>query len=123
MKSASCKAKGRRAAKEVKAAMLARFKMLKDDDINVTSSGTTGEDLTLSPRARAFIDLSPEVKNQESLNIWAALAQAESNAGEHTPVVFFRRNKSKMYAALAADDLLDLYVRINELEDELEKAR
>jgi hypothetical protein len=66
-----------------------------------------------------------EVKNQEALNIWAALKQAEEDAvtmfekrwrtvseslrprGD-TPVVFFKRNGTKMYAAIDAEELLRL---------------
>lgn len=50
-----------------------------------------------------------EVKRQESLNIWAALAQAEAaSPTAQIPVVAFRRNGSGWYAALPLDDLLEL---------------
>jgi hypothetical protein len=51
---------------------------------------------------------SIEVKVQEALNIWAALTQAQDNAGEHIPLLCFRRNKTEMYAALKLDDLIKL---------------
>ncbi len=81
---------------------------LEDDDIRVTPSGVTGEDLNLSPEARAIFPIAPEGKNQESLNIWKSLEQAESNAGEHIPVLFFKRNRSKTYVALEAHVFLNL---------------
>lgn len=109
MKPSSAKAKGRKAAKEVKALMLEVFPELTADDVVVASSGQTGEDLILSARARRLLPLSSECKNVEALNIWAALAQAESNCKEHTPVVFFRRNRSKLYAAIPAKELIILY--------------
>ena len=98
MKTSSAKAKGRRFAQEIKDLMLENAYILEPDDIVVTSSGDTGEDLKLSPAARKVYPVSIECKNQEKLNIWEALKQAESNAGGYTPVLFFRRNRSKNYA-------------------------
>jgi len=44
------------------------------------------------------------------VNIWAALAQAETNAApEDLPVVFFKRARSKMYVALDAERFLALW--------------
>jgi len=51
-----------------------------------------------------------ETKNNEHLSIWAMLRQAERDAtarGE-SPIVFFKKNDTKLYAALDADDLLEL---------------
>ena len=44
--------------------------------------GESGEDIKLSPAARKLIPYSFECKNQEKLNIWEALSQAEENAGD-----------------------------------------
>lgn len=46
-----------------------------------------------------------EVKNQERLNIWAALKQAEEDAGARgkTPLVIFKRNRSGWKVAMDAD--------------------
>lgn len=52
-----------------------------------------------------------EVKRTESLNIWAALKQAEEAAGSQTPVVAFRRNGSGWYAALPLADLFEIVRR------------
>lgn len=50
-----------------------------------------------------------QCKHVESLNIWAALAQAESEASPlDLPVVAFKRNRSPWYAALPADELIAL---------------
>ena len=89
MKTSLAKAKGRRCANEVKELILRSFhNILDSDDIVVTSSGDTGEDLKLSPKARALFPVSIECKNQERLNIWEALEQCRENAGDYTPVVF-----------------------------------
>lgn len=50
-----------------------------------------------------------EVKRVEKLNIWQALAQAESDSDPGLiPIVPFRRNRGGWYVALRADDFLDL---------------
>lgn len=110
MKTSSAKAKGRRAAQELRQMILELNPELKADDIVVTPSGVTGEDLKLSPAARAVLPLAIECKNVEKLNIWAALEQAESHCDieENEPVLFFKRNRSKLYAAIDAQVLLSL---------------
>lgn len=73
-----------------------------------------------------------EVKNDERLSIWAMLAQAERDCPPPsvdysittTPIVFFKRNGSKVYAAVDADTMLRLlrlestYAEFKELNDE-----
>jgi hypothetical protein len=50
-----------------------------------------------------------QIKRVEALNIWTALAQAEGEASPlDIPVVAFRRNRSKWFAALPADELIAL---------------
>jgi hypothetical protein len=77
--------------------------------------GASGADLLLSPAARRVFPFYVECKNQEALNIWAALAQADkgSIASSPTPpltapLVVFRRNKTETYAALPFSTLLNL---------------
>jgi hypothetical protein len=70
--------------------------------------GASGEDLLFSPAARRVYPISVEVKNQERLGIWDALEQAEENSGEHQAVLFFKRNRTKFYAALDAEYLVEL---------------
>lgn len=55
------------------------------------------------------LDVHLEVRRRETINIWACLAQAERDArDDHLPVVVFRRSRSRWYAALPLDALLDL---------------
>jgi hypothetical protein len=121
MKTSSAKAKGRRFAQEVKDLLLKAATSLEEDDIVVTSSGDTGEDLKLSPHARDVYPVSIECKNQEKLNVWEALKQAETNAGIYTPVLFFKRNRSKAYAVVSAETLVNLvrYYKKGDRTDEL----
>jgi hypothetical protein len=103
----SAKAKGRRLQQEVRDAILATFDaQLQPDDVRSTSMGASGEDLLLSPAARAAVPFSIECKNVESLNIWKALEQAGGR--QHPPLVVFRRNGTKAHAALPFDVLLEL---------------
>ena len=70
--------------------------------------GDSGEDIQLSPAARKLIPYSIECKNQEKLNIWGALEQAEKNSGDSKPVLIFKRNRSKTYVVLEIEDFIDL---------------
>jgi hypothetical protein len=114
VKTSSCKAKGRRACQEVQELLYKYAPLLRPGDIEVTSSGATGEDLKLSPTARETYPLVIEVKNTETLNIWKALKQSEDHLAKksdvdqslHSPVLFFRRNRSKLYAAIEAETLI-----------------
>mgnify|MGYP001429573182 CR=1 FL=1 len=68
--------------------------MEKEQETNDNSSGETAE--------------NTEAKNQEKLNIWKSLEQSETNSGNHTPIVIFKRNRTKTYVALEFDKLLEL---------------
>ena len=70
--------------------------------------GDSGEDVQLSPAARKLIPYSIECKNQEKLNIWSSLEQAEKNSGDSKPVLIFKRNRSKTYAVLEIEDFIKL---------------
>ena len=68
----------------------------------------SGEDIVLSPAAKKAIRYSFECKNQERLNLWKSLEQAESNCEDRTPVLVFKRNRSKTYVALEFDHFIEL---------------
>ena len=108
MKTRSAKAKGRRLQNKIRDLLLEEFKDLEPDDIRTAIMGETGEDIKLSPAARRKIPYSFECKNQEKLNIWDSLKQAESNAGKHIPLLVFKRNRSKIYATIEFERLLEL---------------
>ena len=108
MKTQSAKSKGRRLQQEVRDLILETFNELEKDDVRSTSMGASGEDLLLSPAARKLFPFATECKNQEKLNIWSSLEQAETNAGKHIPLLIFKRNRSKTYAVLEFGKLLEL---------------
>lgn len=115
MKTSSAKQKGRRGCVEVKELLHKHQPNLKDDDVIVTPSGVPGADLRLSPKAQETYPMVIEVKNQERVNIWAALEQCEAhkNKNNHTPVLFFKKNRTKLYACLDADTLVKLFAQVN----------
>ena len=113
MKPRSAKNKGKRLQNKVRDIILEKFDKLEPDDVRSITMGDSGEDILLSPAARRLFPYSVECKNQEALNIWSSLEQAENNSGKHTPLVIFKRNRSKTYAVLEFDKLLEL---LNESE-------
>ena len=108
MKTRSAKSKGRRLQNQIKELLLESFKELEPDDVRSAIMGETGEDNKLSPAARRQIPYSFECKNQEKINIWESLNQAEENSGDYPPVLIFKRNRSKTYAVLELEDFIDL---------------
>ena len=108
MKTRSAKNKGKRLQNDVRDLILETFKELEPDDVRSTTMGDSGEDILLSPAARKLFPFAVECKNQERLNIWDSLSQAEWNAGPHIPLLVFKRNRSKTYVAMNIDYLMDL---------------
>ena len=108
MKTRSAKNKGKRLQNKVKELLLESFKQLEEDDIRSAIMGETGEDIKLSPAARKLIPYSFECKNQEKLNIWDSLKQAEENSGVYDPVLIFKRNRSKTYSVINIEKFIEL---------------
>ena len=108
MKTRSAKAKGRRLQNKIRDLLLEEFKELEPDDIRTAIMGETGEDIKLSPAARKKIPYSFECKNQEKINIWDSLSQAEENSGDYDPVLIFKRNRSKTYAVINVQKFIEL---------------
>jgi len=117
MRTSSAKAKGRRLSQSLKELILSRFGNLEQDDIIVTPSGVPGEDIQLSPRARKYFPYSVECKNQEKTNIWAWMEQAEQAARKYPALLIFSRNRSKIYACMDAELLLDLIQKANKVSE------
>jgi len=110
MQTRSAKAKGRRLQDEVQEMLLEHFKdTLEPDDIRKAIMGESGTDLKLSPAAKRVFPFSVECKNQEKLNIWGALKQAQENTVEGTdPLLIFKRNRSDTYVSLRMETFLKL---------------
>jgi hypothetical protein len=111
VKTSSCKAKGRRTCAHVRERLLFWAPDLKDGDIAVTPSGVTGVDVYLSPAAKCVYPFAIECKNQEALNIWSSLKQAQSHVkseSDGTPLLVFTRNREDVFVALKLEDFLRL---------------
>ena len=108
MKTRSAKNKGKRLQNKVRDLLLETFLDLEPDDIRSAIMGETGEDIKLSPAARRLIPYSFECKNQEKINIWDSLQQAEENCGVYDPVLIFKRNRSKTYAVINIEKFIEL---------------
>ena len=108
MKPRSAKNKGKRLQNKIRDLILEKFDILEPDDVRSITMGDSGEDILLSPAARKLFPFSVECKNQEKLNIWSSLEQAEINSDKHIPLVVFKRNRSKTYAVLEFEELLKL---------------
>lgn len=71
--------------------------------------GESGIDIKLFGESKSRFPYAIECKNQERLNIWDALKQAESNKGDLLPLLIFKRNRTKTYVAMEWDDFIDLW--------------
>ena len=109
MKSRSAKNKGKRLQNKV-AEILIEEMGIHADDIISTPAGWNGEDIILSSAARKKFPFAIECKNRETLNVWEALKQAETNAkrAELNPLVVFGRNRTEPYAIIT----FDLFIRL-----------
>ena len=47
-------------------------------------------------------------ENQEKINIWESLKQAEENSGDYPPILIFKRNRSKTYVTLDLEEFLKI---------------
>lgn len=104
----SRKSKGRRLQIFVAKTIRELFK-LEDRDAVSAPASVPGEDIILTERAKKLFPYSVECKNQEKVNIWEAIAQAERNAREgRTPIVVFSRNNAPTYVAIDFHKFLEL---------------
>ena len=108
MKTRSAKNKGKRLQNKVRDLILEKFTQLEEDDVRSTTMGDSGEDVLLSPAARKLFPFAVECKNQEKLNIWSSLEQAETNSGKHIPLLVFKRNRSKTYVTVELEEFIKL---------------
>ena len=109
MKTSSAKAKGRKLQDLVRDRIRSVYtEILETNDIESQVMGMSGEDIVLSPAAKKIIPYSFECKNKERLDLWKSLEQAESNSQGRSPVLVFKRNRSKVYVAIEFDQFINL---------------
>ena len=107
MKVQSAKAKGRRLQQWIRDQLIEKLEV-HPEDVESRSMGAGGEDLIMARAAREKFPYSVECKNQEKLNIWSSLEQAEDNAGPHIPLLVFKRNRSKTYISMEINNLIKI---------------
>jgi hypothetical protein len=104
MTPAAGKDKGRRLQQWIMNMILERFPSLDPDDVTSRSMGCGGEDILMSPKARAKFPFSIEAKNSERLNIYKAYGQACENSGDqHEPLLIIKKNRSRPLAVVDAE--------------------
>ena len=111
MRPQSAKAKGGRLQQFVVHELLTKFPSLTEADVRSTSMGAGGEDVQLSSAAQRLFPYSIEAKNQERVNVWAALVQARSNAAKRTPLVVFKKNGEDPHVLLNWNHFIELATR------------
>lgn len=104
----SAKAKGREFQNWVRQKLLEVFGSLEPDDIKSAVMGESGEDIKLSPAARRVFPYSVECKRLAKIAVYSMYEQAQSNAGNHEPVVFMRADRKKALVLLDAEHFLEL---------------
>ena len=108
VKTQSAKAKGRRFQQWVRDKLIETLN-IHPEDVESRSMGAGGEDLIMARAAREKFPYSIECKNQETLNVWKAYEQAESNSGDYEPVVFIKRNNQKPLVVVDAEYFVRLH--------------
>ena len=116
MKVSSAKNKGRRLQQKIVSDLLRVFPSLAKDDVKSCSMGANGEDIQLSREARQVFPYSIEAKNQERVNIWTAIAQAEANAGDKgKAIVVFKKNNEDARVVLRWEVFLSILSQSDKL--------
>jgi vesicle coat complex subunit len=109
IKSRSCKNKGKRLQNEIVEIILEYFPELTSDDVKSNVGSESGVDIQLSTAAKKLFPYSIEAKNQETTKIWSWIEQTEKNCHpDTTPLLIFRRNRSKTYVTLKIEDFFKL---------------
>ena len=88
--------------------ILRRYNGLQPDDVRSTSMGAGGEDIQLSPAARAAFPFSIECKHRAKFAIYNDYDQAVSNTPEGAmPIVFLRANNRQPLVVLDAQYFME----------------
>ncbi len=108
----SAKGKGRNLQNYVKSRILHYFPEL-NGHVKSTTMGEAGEDLQLSPVARASIPIQIECKNKARFAIYSLYEQAKRH-GEFEPVLVIKQNHGKPLAIEDVEYLLNLLRKAHE---------
>lgn len=123
MKTQSAKAKGRKLQQWVRDKIIHYFGKFGVDpeDVKSTSMGAGGEDIQLSPFARAMFPYSIECKSHKSMAVYKLYDQAVENKHRLAePLLIIKVNNRKPLAVVDAEWFIELcseYYR--EMEDDV----
>ena len=107
MKARSAKNKGKRLQNILRDKLIELYPALKDD-IGSQIMGVKGEDIILTPHARALLPYSFECKNVEKLNVWKSFELCKTNAGDLTPVLVIKKNRQTPKVVMELDEWLEI---------------
>lgn len=111
MKPQSAKAKGRKLQQYVRDEILVYFPELEEDDVKSTGMGQQGEDVQLSPKARAVLQgISIECKSLARIAAYRYYEQAKEH-GKGRPVVVMKENNSKPLVLIDFSFFMELLQR------------
>ena len=105
MKTSSAKQKGRKLQNIVRHKLI-KLLGLNTDNVVSTPMGVNGVDIQVYGSDAKRFPFAIECKNQERLQLWQAIQQAEKNANDKVPLLIIKRNRSKIYAVIELDELL-----------------
>lgn len=109
MRPQSAKAKGRRFQQWCAERFKQRLPQLTGNDVRSLSMGAAGDDLILSPAAQRLLPYGFEMKNVETLSLWATLRQVQKRRDDDlTPCVVARKNRTHPVAIVPFGHLLTL---------------
>lgn len=109
MRPQSAKAKGRRFQQWCADRFKLRLPQLTGNDVLSLSMGAAGDDLILSPAAQRLLPYGFEMKNVETLPLWATLRQVQKRRDDDlTPCVVARKNRTHPVAIVPLGHLLEL---------------
>lgn len=83
------------------------FLKLEPDDVRSTGMGQTGEDVQLSPAARALIPYQIECKNKATSQVHTYYAQAKEH-GDHEPLVIVKMDRDIPLAIVSAEHFFSI---------------
>ena len=107
----SSKAKGRLLQQYVRDKILDMFPFLvKDTDVRSAIMGEQGEDIKLSPKARAILPVSIECKSLAKIAVYSHYEQAMKNAPKGVePLVVLKANRKKPLVLMDLDHYMEFY--------------
>ena len=108
MKTQSAKAKGRK-LQQWFTTLLVNALGMDEEDMESRPMGSQGEDIIMGKLSRNKFPYSIECKNQESVNVWKAYAQAQENCKSYEPLVVIKRNRSKPLVLVDAEHFVSLF--------------